>query len=188
MEKAETVFENETRRLIYDHIIANPGVSFIVLKTLFNLNESTLRYHLDYLEKNRKIMFGFESGKRNYYPYLDNINDSTNPNNNNNPSTFQTYKLTSYQERIISVIKTYPKINQKELAKRTGINRITLHNNLKKLMALCMVRKIPNGNKVYYEFIDNKQLRIEILKQLLVKLINNEIDSETFLELKRKLD
>ena len=51
-----------------------------------------------------------------------------------------------------------------------------------------MVRKIPNGNKVYYEYIDNKQLRTEILKQLLVKLINNEIDGETFLELKRKLD
>ena len=67
-------------------------------------------------------------------------------------------KLTDYQERIISTIKEYPKINQKELAKRTGINRITLSNNLKKLMSLCMVRKIPNGNKVYYEYIDNKQL------------------------------
>ena len=185
MEKSETILENKTRRLIYDHITANPGVSFIVLKTIFNLNESKLRYHLDYLEKNKKIFFGFESGKRNYYPKLDQINELNNPENTN---TFQTYKLTNYQERIISVIKKYPKINQKELAKRTSINRITLSNNLKKLMSLCMVRKIPNGNKVSYEYIDNKQLRIEILKQLLVKLINNEIDGVTFLELKRKLD
>ena len=185
MDKSEAVLENETRRLIYNHIIANPGVSFTVLKTIFNLNESTLRYHLDYLEKNNRIIFGFESGKRNYYPHLDKINESTTPEN---PSTFQTYKLTAYQERIISTIKMYHRINQKELSRRTGINRITLHNNLKKLMALCMVRKIPNGNKVYYEYIENKQLRIEILKQLLVKLINNEIDGETFLELKRKLD
>ena len=185
MDKSETILDNETRRLIYDHITANPGVSFMVLKNIFNLNESTLRYHLDYLEKNKKIIPGFESGKRNYYPQLDQINK---PNGSDNTDSFQTYKLTNYQERIISTIKKYPKINQKELAKRTGINRITLHNNLKKLMSLCMIRKIPNGNKVHYEYIDNKQLRIEILKQLLVKLINNEIDGETFLELKRKLD
>lgn len=185
MDKSEAILENETRRLIYNHITANPGVSFIVLKNIFNLNESTLRYHLDYLEKNNKIILGFESSKRNYYPQLDKINESNNPENSNK---FQTFKLTDYQERIISTIKEYPRINQKELAKRTGINRITLHNNLKKLMTLCMVRKIPNGNKIHYEYIDNKQLRIEILKQLLVKLINNEIDGETFLELKRKLD
>lgn len=185
MDKSETILENENRRLIYDHITANPGVSFMVLKTIFNLNESTLRYHLDYLEKNKKIIFGFESGKRNYYPQLDQINEV---NRSENSNTFQTYKLTDYQNRIISTIKMHPKINQKELAKRTGINRLTLHNNLKKLMALCMVRKVPNGNKIYYEYIDNKQLRVEILKQLLVKLINNEIDGETFLELKRKLD
>lgn len=185
MDKSETIFENETRRLIYDHITSNPGVSFIVLKNIFNLNESTLRYHLDYLEKNNRIVYGFESGKRNYFPKLDQINELNNLENSN---TFQTYKLTDYQERIISTIKEFPKINQKELAKRTGINRITLSNNIKKLMSLCMVRKIPNGNKVNYEYIDNKQLRNEILKQLLVKLINNEIDGETFLELKKKLD
>ncbi len=185
MEKSESVLENETRRLIYNHIIKNPGVSFIVLKTIFNLNESTLRYHLDYLEKNNKISLGFESGKRNYYPHLDNITEFPTPEDT---GTYRTYQLTSKQERIISAIKTFPNINQKELAKRTGLNRITLHNNLKKLMVLCIIRKIPNGNRVYYEYIDNKKLRIEILKQLLLKLINNEIDSETFLELKRKLD
>jgi predicted transcriptional regulator len=185
MEKSELILENDTRRLIYNHITTNPGVSFIVLKNIFNLNESTLRYHLDYLEKNNKIIFGFESGKRNYYPHFDKINELKDPENTN---SFQTAKLTDYQERIISTIKLFPKINQKELAKRTGINRITLHNNLKKLMSLCMIRKIPNGNKVHYEYIDNKKLRVEILKQLLVKLINNEIDGETFLELKKKLD
>jgi hypothetical protein len=55
-------------------------------------------------------------------------------------------------------------------------------------MAQCIVRKIPNGNKVNYEYIENKQLRFEILKRLLIKLLQKEIDEETFLELKRKLD
>ena len=59
---------------------------------------------------------------------------------------------------------------------------------MKTLINLCIVRKIPNGNKVIYEYIAFSKLRYEILKRLLLKLINKEIDESTFLELKRKLD
>ena len=185
MDKTESVLDNTIRRMIYNHILANPGVSFVVLKRAFNLNESTLRYHLDYLKRNEKIIFSFEKGKRNYYPQSIEMKVLGGPDNSN---IFETYNLTDTQERIITIIKKYPKINQKELVRRTGINRITLSKNIKKLMNLCMVRKIPNGNKVNYVFIENKQLRFEILKQLLVKLFNKEIDEKTFLELKRKLE
>ena len=51
------VLENETRKLVYDHIMAHPGVSFIVLKSVLKLNDSTLRYHLNYLERSKKISF-----------------------------------------------------------------------------------------------------------------------------------
>ncbi len=185
MEKGLAIPENETRKMIYNHIRAHPGVSFIVLKKVFDLNESTLRYHLNYLEKKEKISLGLESGKRNYYPHLGN---RLVVHNSEDPNTLETYELTSIQEQIIETIKMYPQINQKELVKKTGINRLSLSKNLKKLMNLCILRQIPNGNKVNYEYIQNDQLRYEILKKLLVKLLKKEITEEQFLELKRKLD
>ena len=184
MEKGLAIPENETRKMIYNHIRAHPGVSFIVLKKVFNLNESTLRYHLNYLEKKEKISPGLESGKRNYYPHLENRHIIQN---SEDPNILETYELTGVQEQIIDTIKTFPQINQKKLIKKTGINRLTLSKNLKKLMNLCIVRQVPNGNKVNYEYIKNDQLRYEILKKLLVKLLKKEITEEQFLELKRSL-
>ena len=185
MVNSEIVLDHNTRKLIYDHIIANPGVSFNILKTIFNLNDSTLRYHLNYLKKNKKISFGLESGNRKYYPHIDkgvvysNIEDS---------DTVSVYKLSEVQERIISTIKNYPGINQKELIRLTGLKRLTLSRNIKKLLELCILRKIPNTNDVCYEYLGNEQLRYKILKRLLIKLLRKEIDEKTFLDLKRSLD
>jgi predicted transcriptional regulator len=185
MIESDTSLENETRKLIYDHIIVHPGVSFNILKSVLKLNDSTLRYHLNFLEKSKKISLGSENGRRNYYPYSGNMYVVQKAEA---PDTLGSYKLTGTQERIVMTIQRHPRVNQKELVKLTRMNRITLSQNLKKLMDMCLVRKIPNGNKVQYEYLENKQLRYEILKRLIKKLVNNEIDEETFLELKKELD
>jgi DNA-binding protein Fis len=137
------------------------------------------------LVKNEKISLGLEDGKRFYYPHLDKHVMLSNQEENN---SIGRYELSKVQQEIISTVRDYPRINQKELIKRTGINRITLSKNLNKLMDLCILRKIPNGNKVNYEFIGNEELRYEILRRLLIKLVRKEIDEETFLELSRKLE
>jgi predicted transcriptional regulator len=185
MLESDTTLENETRKLIYNHIISHPGISFNILKSALKLNDSTLRYHLNYLERTKKISLGSENGRRNYFPYSGKTYIIPN---GGEPDSLASYRLSSTQERIIAAIHRNPKINQKELVRLTKINRMTLSNNLKKLMDMCLVRKIPNGNTVNYEYLENRQLRYEILKRLIRKLVNNEIDEETFLRLKRELD
>ena len=81
---------------------------------------------------------------------MDKINELNDPEN---PNTFQVYKLTAYQERIVSIIKQYPGINQKELAIRTGLNRITLSNNLKRLMTFHTESTECSINFVYPIFL-----------------------------------
>ena len=99
-----------------------------------------------------------------------------------------TIELSYTQEQIINTIKRYPGINQKELIRLTGISRLTLTNNLNKLMDLCVVRRLSGTSNVCYEYIDNGQLSFEILKRLVVKLLRKEITEREFLELKRKLE
>ena len=58
----------------------------------------------------------------------------------------------------------------------------------KKILSLNLIRKYKNGQNVCYEYMTDDELKYEILKRLLIKLIKKEIDEETFLRLKRKLE
>jgi len=183
MSTGDDALEHETRRMIFDHIQAYPGVSYSVLKRVFRLTDGTLRYHLYYLERAEKIKFSLEKGKRFYYPQYNGISCSAV-----SPETLKPFDLTPIQVRILTAIKQAPGISQKELINKTGLKRYTIVNNLKKLLKLDIVRKTPNGRNVFYEYITNEQLRYEILRGLVIKLLKKEIDEDTFLELKRKLE
>lgn len=183
MVESDLVLQHETRRMIYNHIVAHPGVSFNVLKEVFGLTDGTLRYHLDYLKRAEKITNGVTGGRRIYYPTSSGNIVSTMAN-----GQVGTFKLNSIQERIVMILKRYPGINQKELADRTKLNRFKIRNNIDKLIDIGMVRKQPRGNTVYYEYISDGQMHFEMLKTLVMKLINGEIDDKTFLELKGKIE
>ena len=151
MLRSESALTNETRKLIYNHIMAHPGVSFLVLKSVLKLNDSTLRYHLNYLERSEKISFGLEEGRRYYYPHL---GASHVIHQSEDSNTLMSYELTGVQEKIISTIKSYPKINQKELAKITRINRMTLSRNINMIKDLFKVAiEFEKDTVIFYEMI-----------------------------------
>jgi DNA-binding MarR family transcriptional regulator len=87
----------------------------------------------------------------------------------------------------LNAIKHDPWINQKELIAKTSLKRHILTYNLAKLIELDLVRKINYERNVCYEYVTNELLQNEILKVLVIKLLNNEIDEQTFLKLKDKL-
>lgn len=181
----EDALAHDTRKMIYNHITAYPGVSFGILKNVFSLNESTLRYHLNYLERAEKIKLSLEKGKRIYYPIQSSVASPVNPSGSGSEKTYQ---ITLLQQKILDIIKEYPGITQKELTNKIGLKRFKIVNNVKRLLNLNMIRKTPNGKNVYYEYITNDQFRYELLKGLVIKLLKKEIDEETFLKLKRQLE
>ena len=63
MRRNRGVSENYIRKLIHSHIVEYPGVSFSTLKKFYDLNDSTLRYHLNYLERAQRISANLENGK-----------------------------------------------------------------------------------------------------------------------------
>ena len=174
--------EHYIRKMIYNHIIEYPGVSFSTLKRVFDLNDSTLRYHLKYLERTDRITPTMERGQLHYYPFnqISSTPDST-------PGPHQKQKLTHHQEAILNAIRHYPGITQKELGKRTSLKRFILTYNLSKLIDLGMVRKNNHSHAVCYEPITDQQLNHEIMRVLTVKLLNKEITEQSYNELKRRL-
>ena len=178
----EIVFDHDARKIIYNHILAYPGVSYITLKNIFDLKDGTLRYHLQYLEKADRIMTDIENGKRCYYPLKNEIVDTKLYENK--PRSF---KFSPIQMKILNIIKRKPGITQKELIKNTGLSRFTISYDIRKFIDMGLVKKSNNEKFVYYEYMTDELLRHEVLLRLTMKLLNKEIDEKTFFELKEKL-
>lgn len=178
----DVVFDHKTRKMIYSHILNYPGVSYITLKNIFHLSASTLRYHLEYLAKADRILMDLEDGKRCYYPLKDELLDSKLYENGS-----RSFKFSSIQKRIITMIRRHPGITQKKLIKKTGLSRFTVSYNMKKFVDMGMVKKSNSSKFVRYEYMTDDQLRHEVLLRLTIKLLNKEITEKEFLKLKDKL-
>jgi len=176
------VFEHKTRRMIYNHIEAHPGVSFLIIKKVFDLTDGTLRYHLKYLESENEIKSSMESNNKCFYPINNGLFRITVG------SELKTHRLNHHQERIIDAIKLNPGITQKELIIKTNLKRIIVTYNLRKLLDFGVVQRVVKGRNSCYNFISDVELRKNIIKKLIARLLENELDEKTFIMLKKKLE
>ena len=158
------------------------GDDFTIIKNMFNLTDSTLRYHLNYLESRNEIRSRLEGRNKCFYP-VENFAISKSSD-----TALQANKLSKVQERILETIRSNPWITQKDLTIKSGLKGFTVKYNLKKLIGYGIVQKKQNGRNTCYNYISDDTLKKELLKQLVVKLLDHEIDEQTFLKLKRKLE
>jgi predicted transcriptional regulator len=182
MSRKKVPMENQIRKKINARITQYPGVPFSTLKKFYEIKDSTLRYHLSYLEPAESITSKLETGKLHYYPY-NGSTISSDPNNKNTKS----FGLSPRQEKILSTIKLYPGINQTDLLNKTSLKRHILIYDVTQLIDQCLVRKIKQEKNVCYEYITEDLLDYETLKVLAIRFLNNEIDEQTFIKLRNKL-
>jgi predicted transcriptional regulator len=182
MTKGDDILDNKLRRQIYNHISTYPGVSFNTLKSLFELKDRSLRYHLHILEKNEKISSGLEKGTRCYFPHPASVKIL-----NKHLSNLESQEISREQEHILNIIKQNPGIMQKELINKARMNRFKVAREIRILKNLKLVKNTRIQNTVCYEYIPDVELKFRMLKGLIVKLLKNEIDEKTFLKLKKRL-
>ncbi len=182
MLNGEGALDHKSRKLIYNYISSHPGASFGTIRNFLDMNDSTLKYHLIYLERNNKVIskregrhrcyFCNNGSKLNYRPYL----------------SSQLNSLTRNQQQILKIIRNKPGISKNELIKITNLNRKTLSYNLNKLIERNIIWKVKSAGEIGYEYITKEKLRNEIYNRLLLKLLSDEIDEDKFLKIKKKLD
>jgi predicted transcriptional regulator len=182
MYNGEDAFDNRSRKLIYNYILTNPGVSFGIIKDFFDMKYSTLMYHLNYLEKSDKVVSKREGRQRCYYsrrtgkipqsilqrPSRLNLNDS--------------------QKQILKFIRANPGISKKQLMIRSKLKKKKLEYNLKRLKDLKVIWLVNRNDIVGYEYITREELMDEVFNRLVSKLLSDEIDEDKFLQMIRKLD
>jgi len=176
----EQVLEHKMRKIIFKYVSSNPGVSFGTIESFVDMNASTLKYHLNYLEKTRKILSKKEGKKRCYYSIESPVID-IDPTHNHD-------KLNKKQERIFNTVKRSPGITQKAIVKKLNLKQNTVSYNLTRLIELGIIWKISKNGKPGYEPVTKENLKAEIMDRLILRLYRNEIDQEAFKKIKRRLE
>jgi predicted transcriptional regulator len=181
MEESSDVLEHQTRKMLFNFILSNPGTSFGTLEKTFALNHSTLRYHLDHLKKKGEIWSVVENGRLCFFP-------KKVSSDNVKVHGLDLNTLTIPQRRVLRCIRDHPGITQKEILRSTRINPNTLTYTLARLQERNLIWKIKKGGIIGYEYKSKESIIDEMTKMLIRKFLSDEIDQETFLSLRAELE
>jgi predicted transcriptional regulator len=179
MTDRESALKHRTRKMIYNYIQEHPGTSFATLRSMFDLTDGTLRYHLGYLEKTGKVNTRHKLGKRVFFP-----TDISGPGYDH--PAVERDRLNRAQKRIVEVVKGDPGITERELYDASNLTKKALGEQLKILRNMGLIVKDPEDGG--YEYVSRSALKQEVFKLLVIKLIRHEIDEETFHMLKDELE
>jgi len=179
MPERESALKNRNRKMLLGYIKNHPGVTFRSLKEMYDLTDGNLRYHLGFLEKNRDITSKFKGGKKVYFPKGMSASGLEHPGMGN---------INRDQKRIVKVVRQDPGITKKEISRMLKMSRRKLDTNLRKLLDKGLVRGFVDDGVTGYEYVSKRDIRKEVFKLLVIKLIREEIDEETFNILREELD
>lgn len=178
----QEVLKHRQRKMIFNYISEHPGTTLPAIRRVFDLNPSTLKYHLHYLEKNRKIVIKKEKNNNCYYCTKDDGFDL-------DPGTgVDTGSLSPIHKRVLKVISSNAGMTHDQILKSLDIKRRDATLVLQRLNELDLIWKIRTDNGVGYECISRENLKKAVYKRLLLRLVNDEMDEETFLKVKHRLD
>jgi predicted transcriptional regulator len=182
MASGANIFEHKMRKIVFNYVSINPGVSFNKIQNIVEMNSSTLRYHLAYLEKARLVKC-IRDGRQNcYYPVPENVIDL-------NPLTgVDTKSLTKDQKRILRTIKKQPGIGVADLTGTLKISKKKLNYNIQRLIELKLIWKIKVDGQTGFEQITKDQMKKEIVRKLVKRLLAKEIKEDTFFKLMKKIE
>lgn len=173
-----TYKDHTTRDMILEYIGENPGATFVTLKNVFRLSESTLRYHLDYMMKKRRIALEKEGGKRCYYPYVRKCY----------PYPQGKVELNNEQQRLLDIISISPGISYRDLKVRSGLSNGTFTYNLNRLKEVRLVWRRRRDDGTGYEVVTRERIADSVFLLLLHKYLDGHLDRSELEDFFTKLE
>jgi PKD repeat protein len=132
------ILDHFERGRIYEHIRKTPGDSYSSIRKTLGIKNGALAHHLRVLEVHEYIVSRRDGMYKRFYPKGMRIPEG---------------KHKSIQEQLLEMIMGNPKITQKEMAERLGIDRSTVNYHIKILMAMGVIRSEKDGTVKFYYFV-----------------------------------
>jgi len=136
------ILEHEKRNLIYSNILLNPGIDIATLATLTGINLHTLRYHLGYLVRMRKVVCVEQGGGYHFFE-----NHGRYGHSDQQEILFRGYPTTS---GIISLIQENPGISRGEIAENLGIAGPSVTRWMHRLAREGIISEVREGRYTRY--------------------------------------
>jgi len=140
------VLDQEDRARVYDIICQKPGIDLTRIALTLGLNPHTLRYHLDMLESNGKVVVMREQGITRYFE------------NHGRYSVLERrllrYLWNPTADQLLRIIKSCSDTSQSEIALHLGIAVPTLRWHIQRLTSDGIVTIHKNGRSTRYQLTD----------------------------------
>ena len=138
----KNILEHDTRREIYGHIIALPGVDLRTLSRLTGLNEHTARYHLEKLHSGGKIRITTIGGVSHCFENHGRYSDDE--------QILMARMFTSGTGRILKLIDSHPGLTRGELAIYLGVAGPTVTRSVRHLIDDGLIHPERDGRYTRY--------------------------------------
>jgi len=169
--------DHQTRKMLTDYILENPGVTIKVIAQALKVTPGTLRYHLDHLIKEERVISKREFGRKRYFPYL-------TPSANKLPNSRDT-RITRNHSRVLSLIDSNPGITRSALKEKLNITSKGLSYILDRMKDSYLIREERTGEGPCYYRLSKDELYRESILVLSKKLVEGDIDEPTFIALRK---
>jgi PKD repeat protein/DNA-binding transcriptional ArsR family regulator len=140
--KKPKILDHFERGRIYEHIRKTPGDTYSSIRKALDIQNGALAHHLRVLEFHEYIVSRRDGMYKRFYPKGMRIPEG---------------KHKSIQEQMLEMIMANPKITQKQMAERLGIDRSTVNYHVKILLAMGVIRSEKDGQIKYYYFVGIKE-------------------------------
>ncbi|MGA1866826.1 MAG: helix-turn-helix domain-containing protein [Thermoplasmatota archaeon] len=167
-----------TRKVLYRFITENPGTSFQFILNVMKIPEGTLRYHLEQLQRSRRIVSEKKGRNLVYYSTF----------HRDHPECHADLDLNVSQKLLLDLIRDSPGATRKELLARSRLGRRELNYSLRRLGDLKLIWKVDTEDGQGYEVISKDRFKDEMFRILVDRLLSGEMDLERFRLLKDRLE
>ncbi|MBN1390746.1 MAG: hypothetical protein JXA22_08910 [Candidatus Thermoplasmatota archaeon] len=166
-----------TRKVLYRFIIENPGTSFQFILNVLKIPEGTLRYHLDQLQRSRRIVSQKKGKNLVYYSSF----------HRDHPECPSDLDLNDSQKLLLDLIKDSPGVTRKELLVRSRLSRRELNYSMRRLGDMKLIWKVDTGNGQGFEVISKDRFKEEMFRILVDRFLKGDLSLERFRSLKDRL-
>lgn len=138
----KNLLEHETRRIVYETILASPGIDLKTLTQITGMNENTLRYHLERMQESSKIQVASIGGSAHFF--------ENHGRYSKEEQTLIARMFTEGSGRILQTILRHPGISRGELAEMLGVAGPTVTRSMTRLIHEGLILQERDGRFVRY--------------------------------------